>query len=186
MQNLPIVDEQFVRRLHSEATKVWNAEKRTALIVVASSRAESVEQFDAQMVKTFLDLSKWCMYERNFRRASLLMEKAWGSVLTLYPDNRLMQLECLWMLKECYIRLDEGGCIGDSLRAALVIMQDCIDRRDTYAISRSPYGPKKFSANVLTYLKNIKHTDCAELTRKVRDLEVVWSRLVATIDPPCD
>jgi hypothetical protein len=185
-QSLPIVDEALVRTLHGVACAAGNDEKHTALFNVAASRAESVEQFDAAMVKTFVDLARFSMYERNFRRASLLLEKAWGSMLETYPDNRLFHLEALWMLKECYVRLDMIPFAVDASNAALAIMQECVDRRDAYALNSSAHCPQKFCANVLDGLKRRKDAQYAILKRRAGTLDMMWSKLKSTIDPPCE
>jgi hypothetical protein len=185
-QSLPIVDEALVRTLHGVACAAGNDEKHTALFNVAASRAESVEQFDAAMVKTFVDLARFCMYERNFRRASLLLEKSWGSMLETYPDNRLFHLESLWMLKECYVRLDMIPFAIDASNAALSIMQECIDHRDAYALNNSAHSPETFTANVLDATKRRKDGQHTALKSRVRVLNTMWSTLKSTIDPPCE
>lgn len=186
MQTLPIVDEALVKRFHAEASKVWNSEKHTALISVASARAENVEQFDGEMLTAFMQMARWCMYERNFRRASLLLEKAWGSLIEHFPDNRKLQLEALWMLKECYVRLGQTGCAADALRAAMVVMQDCIDRRDAFALTTTPYSPRRFSDNILQILKAKKSAEYAKLSRRVRDIERTWNLVTSTMERPID
>jgi len=186
MHNLPIVDEAIVRALQLEAAKPGNDDKHTQIFSLASSRAENVEQFDPEMLRAFFEMSKWCMYERNFRRAAMLMEKAWASILSIFPDSRVKQLEALFVLKESYVRLDEPNAAADALKAALAVMQDCIDRRDAYALTNLPQPPQKFAHTVLEFLRAAKHPQALELKRKVAQLDQNWNLVRSAVEPAFD
>ena len=186
MNNLPIVDEAIVRTLHVEAGKGGNNDKHTQIFCLASIRAENVEQFDPAMVKAFFDMAKWCMYERQFRRAAVLMEKAWPNLLSMFPDNRTMHLEALSVLKQSYIKLDESGSMIDALKAALSIMQECVNSRDGFTMRNPRFNPARFSDDAIAYLKQIKHKETIDLIRRVNDLNGIWGRVLSTIEPVYD